>query len=331
MPTIMSWPSHTFRAMGSQITLWLEAGEGVTPGAFAQAEALFAEVELALSRFRPESELSRLNARPGEWQAVSLLLWQVLSRALALARETGGFFDPTLLNALEAAGYDASFEQVAARANSPAGAGHWQGRLRGVKLNVAGLSVRLSPGVRLDLGGIAKGHTAALAAALLDEFGPCLVDAGGDLVAGRPPRGLPGWPVAVAAPDGAAGRADLFHLWLQKASLATSGRDYRHWRAGDRPAHHIINPRTGRPAGSDVQSATVLAADAARAEGWATAAVVAGIDKGLAKLARAGLAAALVDRRQRLYLTPAMKRHVVWPAEAPTRLADHPAPEIGTL
>jgi thiamine biosynthesis lipoprotein len=140
------------------------------------------------------------------------------------------------------------------------------------------------------------------------------VDAGGDLVAGHPPAGLPGWPVAVAAPAaGTEAAGDLFHLWLANSSLATSGTDYRRWEVAGQAAHHIIDPHNGRPAGSDVKTATVLARSAETAEGWATAAIVAGVDRALAALSRQGLAAAMVDRQGQFYITKQMQRHLVWP------------------
>jgi thiamine biosynthesis lipoprotein len=123
---------------------------------------------------------------------------------------------------------------------------------------VHGDVVSLGDGVRLDLGGIAKGYTADRVAERLATAGPCLVNLGGDLTvrSGR-------WPVAVT---------DDLTLELTAGALATSGRDRRHWRRGGVEAHHLIDPAKGLPASTDVVRATVFAATAAEAEALATAA-----------------------------------------------------------
>jgi FAD:protein FMN transferase len=121
--------------------------------------------------------------------------------------------------------------------------------------------------------------------------------------------------VAVAAPAAGDEEApDLFHLWLTHATLATSGIDYRRWQHNDRGVHHLIDPRTGCPAVTDALAVSVLAYDAVQAEGWATAALVAGRDAGVAFLARHGLAGAIIDGQHHLVLTPAMIPRMVWPA-----------------
>ena len=298
--------------MGSQIDLWLDATYEEAEAAFADVEKLFARVEEALSRFKPESELSQLNARPGKWVRVSPLLWEVLNLALEMSRATDGLFDPTLLNALEAAGYRCSFEELTNAANEPdaapqqTGTGHWQA----IRLAKHKRAVSLPPGVRIDLGGIAKGYTAQQAVELMRRSGPCLVDAGGDLTAGDAPYGLAGWPVAVAAPWSHEGEipVDVVSLWLTNASLATSGVDYRHWTYQGHSAHHIIDPCSGQPSASDVLTASVLAPTASSAEAWATASLVAGTHAALQALAARDMAAVLIDRERRVKLTPSMQR-----------------------
>jgi thiamine biosynthesis lipoprotein len=311
----MNWPVHHFHAMGSEMAVWLDTDEATARPLLVGAEAMVVLAERILTRFEEKSELSRLNARPGQWIPVSALLWNVISAALALARQTGGLFDPTLLTALEAAGYTRSFTEmkgVAAASNGRRPTpGHWQE----VEMDPERRAIRLPAGVRLDLGGIGKGHTAQRVIDWLKQHGPCLMDAGGDLTAGAAPRGLPGWPVAAAAPARAGVIAtDLFNLWLAHASLATSGIDYRRWQQNGHDVHHLIDPRTGRPADTDAVTVTVLAADAVQAEGWATAALVAGRVAGLALLDEAGLAAGLIDDTYHLWLTPSMAAQTVQPA-----------------
>lgn len=309
------WHRHAFRAMGCEMAVWLETAvaEDATT-AFAQVEALFETNEQALSRFRPDSELSQLNAHSGQWVPVSDLMWDVLTLALGMAAITNGRFDPTTLNALEQYGYTVSFEQlnrIGQNGHSPhpvPALGQWTA----VELDEAQQVVYLPDGLRIDLGGIAKGYTAQQAVDLLRDWGPCLVDASGDLAAGGAPQGYPGWPVAISAPwtDEATESDDLFTLWLADQALATSGIDYRHWQQNGRTAHHLIDPATGQPAATDGLTVTILADDAAQTEAWATATLVAGSQAGMAALLDAELAGLMVLRDGRVLVTSAMDQHL---------------------
>lgn len=271
------WVSRTFRRMGSQITLWLEDG-GRAESLFAEAAAIFARNEQIFSRFLPDSELSQVNRQAGKWTAVSQNMWDVLLHALYWAEMTNGLFDPTLLPALQAAGYDRTFTALSATAAQPAPTftdaptGQW----RQIRLDETAQSIWLPPNARLDLGGLVKGYTARQVADLLSAWGACLVDAGGDLTAGAAPEGLPGWPVVVASPTLMVSKPALAHLWLTQASLATSGVDYRRWVRNGRAAHHLIHPYTGQPAETDLLTATILAADAVAADVLATISVISG-------------------------------------------------------
>src|SRR5581483_870949 len=216
--------SIRFRAMGCEMAAWLvDVDSRAAARHLTTAPALVETVEARLSRFRPQSELSRLNARSGQTVAVSKLLWQAVSRALAAAACTGGLYDPTVVDALEAAGYDRSFTSILdahspARPVPPPRMG-W----RDVRLDPAPPSVTLPPGVRLDLGGIAKAWTAERVADRLARFGPCLVDAGGDIALRSRPADQPGWAIGVADPRRP--ERDLALLLLQGRGVATSGVD----------------------------------------------------------------------------------------------------------
>ncbi|MGD2079092.1 MAG: FAD:protein FMN transferase [Chloroflexota bacterium] len=306
-----NWRSRQFPAMGSQMAVWLETDSPAAAlAAFDQVEALFADYERALSRFRPDSELSRLNERTGQWVVVSDLMWQVLTQALEMAAVSGGFFDPTMLNALEQAGYTTSFEQL-----SLVGGDGFQvqgtpflGRWAAVELDAARQAICLPYGLRLDLGGIAKGYTAQNAVALLRQYGPGLVNASGDLAAGDGPDGYPGWPVAIRSPwtGDAQASFDLCQLWLANQALASSGIDYRTWEINGQPRHHLIDPATGAPASNDCLTATVLGEDAAAAEAWATAAMVGGSAAGMDALVDAAVAGLMVTRTGEILMTPQM-------------------------
>lgn len=218
---------HHFRAMNTDVGVWLWSTARERDDAVRRellgAEAFFATVEDALSRFRPESSLSRLNDAAGAgWQAVSPLLWTVLRTALHAAEDSGGIYDPTLLHALERTGYDRTFEAVATGAPEITTAvtvasafGSWMR----VRMDSATRSVSLPAGLGIDLGGIAKGWTGDRVARALAGLGPVLVDAGGDVrVIGT--VGDEAWPIAVQDPFEAA--RDRGVVRLRHGALATS-------------------------------------------------------------------------------------------------------------
>ncbi|NOG35348.1 MAG: FAD:protein FMN transferase [Chloroflexi bacterium] len=304
------WASHTFRRMGSQITLWLE-GSSRAEWLFAEAAAIFAGNEQIFSRFLPDSELSQVNRQAGKWTAVSQNMWDVLLHALYWAEMTNGLFDPTLLPALQAAGYDRTFTALSATAAQPtptcadAPTGQW----RQIRLDEKAHSIWLPPDARLDLGGLVKGYTARQVADLLSPWGACLVDAGGDLTAGAAPEGLPGWPVAVAAPAPFKSKPALAHLWVAQASLATSGVDYRRWVRNGRAAHHLIHPTTGQPAETDLLTATILAADAVAADVLATISVISGRAAAQHLLETNQVPAHLVTESGEIYTTTTWAHH----------------------
>jgi thiamine biosynthesis lipoprotein len=217
------------------------------------------EVDRRLTRFSAESDLMRLNAAAGEWAPVSAMLFEVVERSLLAAEATDGLFDPTILPILEAWGYDRDFSAIAYREAAlewsvPSDMvlpGHW----REITLDREGRRIRLPRGVRLDLGGIAKGWAADVALdRFFDDFPNALVDVGGDVrVRGGIEEGQL-WPLGVGAgravrdPRPGAPPEQSAIVTLGQGGVATSGADARWWlRAGER-AHHLIDPRTARPA-----------------------------------------------------------------------------------
>jgi thiamine biosynthesis lipoprotein len=273
-----------FRAMGTEIELLVEADEATA--ALAAAEGEFHRLEATLSRFRPDSELSRLNA-DGELAAGPDLL-RVVELALAATVRTGGRFDITVHDALVAAGYDRSFELVPADGPTPVSP---SGR-RPTGIRVRDGVIRLEEGVRLDLGGIGKGYACERAAEILATAGPCLVNAGGDIAtrAGT-------WTVAVET------ATEPLTLELTgSTALATSGRDLRRWRRAGRELHHLIDPATGLPSESDVLRVTAVAADAVDAEVAAKALFLAGADAAHEEADALAIPAVLVRRDGRTIL-----------------------------
>jgi thiamine biosynthesis lipoprotein len=255
----MSLASHEFRAMGTDVKLIAPSAQGFSRAAGA-AEATFEREERRCSRFRTDSELSHLNRRAGRWVEVSAELARIVTFALGAARRTGGRFDPTVLAAVEAAGYDRDFDELLAGAREVLRPAQPCGRWKDVELR--GRRLRLPHGVGLDLGGLAKGWTVdlAAAAALREGLPWALVNAGGDLrVVGEPPEG--GLEVGVEDPED--GSAELARLRLTHGALATSSVTRRAWGAG---LHHLIDPATGLPTSGSVLQATVWAPTCAEAE-----------------------------------------------------------------
>jgi thiamine biosynthesis lipoprotein len=283
-----------FPAMGTTVRLLLperQAGAGVR-----LVRELFTSWEDQLSRFRPDSELSRLNQRAGLPLAVGPLLYTVLLQALAAAEATQGWYDPTLCGQLVSLGYDRTFADLplttaAARGSSEQGSpvsagGGW----RRIHLVTSTRTITLPVGVGLDFGGIAKGMAVDAAIALLGRYGieRALVNAGGDLaVHGYPPDGK-AWPIAILAGDNPA------VVPLRQGTLATSGIARRRWRQGEHLRHHLLDPRTGLPAETGLQSVTVAAERCEQAEVAAKVAFLLGPVRGPAFLHRRGLAGLVV-------------------------------------
>jgi FAD:protein FMN transferase len=253
---------RTFGAMGTEIDLLVDAS-GAT-AALSAAEDEFHRLEAILSRFRQDSELSLLN-RAGRLDAGPDLL-RVTELALAAREDTGGRFDPTVHDAVVAAGYDRTFESIAADGPVP------EARACGGEVRIDRGAIELDDGVRLDFGGIGKGYAADRAAEVLAIAGPCLVNAGGDIAVRDG-----AWPIAVQTATG------LLTVELTSGALATSGRDRRRWQRGGRELHHLIDPATGTSAGGDLVRATVVASDAVVAEVWAKALFLAGEEAGAAE------------------------------------------------
>ncbi len=273
--------SHEFRAMGSHMTALIQSAAAVDD-LLAAVPGWFEGWEQQLSRFRPDSELSQLNANAGQPVPVSPELWAVLQAALAAAAETDGLVTPAVLAAVEAAGYDRTFDLLreappgeTGSAAAPAPAPDW----RTIRLDPRHRTVQVPRGMRLDFGGIAKGWAADRAAASLGRRSPALVDAGGDIAVSGPMAGGAAWPIGVADPTDPDQQVEL--ICLYRGGVATSGRDYRRWQHAGRPAHHIIDPRTGAPAVTDVLSATVVAPSAAQADVAAKTVLILGSRAGL--------------------------------------------------
>jgi thiamine biosynthesis lipoprotein len=277
----MSLSELEFPTMGTRVRL-LASDPSPLPNARAEVEQLAAR----LTRFDARSELCALNADPRPVVPASAELRAAVRAALRGAGLTGGLADPTLLGPLERAGYGSSLagvprtplpDALAAapprRRAGPSSGAAW----RSVVVDDGSGTIARPPGVRLDLGGSAKGFIADTAAALLAPYGPCAADCGGDM------RVLGGHKVLVAHPFGG---EPVAAIALCDAAVATSGVDARLWGAAD---HHLLDPATGKPAWTGVVSATALAPSAAEAEALAKGALLAGPVAGRALLRHGGV------------------------------------------
>ena len=263
-----------FRAMGTTISLLLP--EQQSELGLQIVQTLFAEWEQTLSRFLPESELSRLNQQAGKSVAVSDLLYTVLATALTAAQATEGVYDPAMLEQLVQVGYDRTFEELPAARFAPLLPGEPGGGWRGIRIDTIRRRVTLPVGVKLDFGGIAKGMAvdAALTQLSKRDIHSAMVNAGGDLaVLGFPP-GAEQWQVAVP------GRERYWSLPLHTGAIATSGIARRHWLQGNILQHHLLDPRTGLSAQSDLWSVTVVADKCEQAEVAAKVAFILGSQQG---------------------------------------------------
>ena len=262
----------SFRAMGTSCTLSVTAMPADALRARQALEAGRAEVEAcerALSRFDAASDLSRLNRAEGDWVEVDPRLAGALRLALRGREATAGRFDPTVLPALVAAGYDRTFEELVERPALPVS--DWRAA-GGIEVSVDGQRARVERGVAVDLGGIGKGFSAIRTLRAMREawnvLPGALVDLGGDVaVSGVPPDRGP-WRIAVADPRRPG--SPLGVLRLDEGGVATSGRHARRFGPG-RALHHLIDPGTGMPAVAGPLAVTVVARDAAWAEIQGTA------------------------------------------------------------
>ena len=305
----MSPASVSFRALGTTALLWVTQAEAL-PAAHAALERELDEIDVACSRFRADSDLSRVNAAGGAVTAVGERLVEALAVALRAAAATDGLVTPTVGRALRLLGYDRSFELVGGRrvvvASAPP-APPWAE----IEIDETAGTVRLPAGCELDLGATAKALAAdrAATAAAAETGAGVLVGLGGDIaLAGRAPDA--GWPVRIADDHAAAIDSPGPVVSLASGGLASSSTDVRRWRSESLELHHIVDPRTGRPAAAPWRTVSVAASSCVDANVASTAAVVLGADAP-GWLAARGLPARLVAASGEVL------RLAGWPGDTP--------------
>jgi FAD:protein FMN transferase len=245
-------------------------------------------IDWACSRFREDSELTRVNASAGRTVKVDPLLIEATEVGLRAARLTGGDVDPTLGRALELAGYDRDWNLIADSSSQPAHPrtdqpAHVVASVRAgweaIELDRVRSTLRIPRGVKLDLGATAKAWAADRASRAVHEATGCgvLVSLGGDLsTAGPSPAG--GWTVHVTDDHRNGTDSPGQRIEIADGGLATSSTTVRRWRRRGRTMHHILDPVTGEPASEVWRTVSVAAGDCTDANIAATAAIVRGED-----------------------------------------------------
>jgi thiamine biosynthesis lipoprotein len=282
--------------MGAQVEVQLvhdaaPAADDAIRQALDAIESYFSCYEAELSRFLATSGLMRLNNAAGNGPLpVSALLLAVAQAAIVAAEATGGMFDPTLGTMLSVLGYDRPFPLVALYADDAVPVllpSHRFDTWRDVRIDPAAGTIALPDGVALDFGGIGKGWAVDAMADMLERAPGVrggLVNAGGDLrVWGIAPEGAAAWAVGVEDPRECECECAL--LSITGGAVATSSTAYRRWRRGERWMHHLLDPRTGLPAETDLAAVTVVGPSAMWAEVHAKVALLHGRERGCAWLA----------------------------------------------
>jgi len=304
----MGTRSTSWRALGTSAVLKVTEPAALD-GARLVVEAELARVDRACSRFREDSDLSRVNAATGRMVAVDPLLVEAIEVGLRAARLTDGDVDPALGEALELAGYDrdwvlldppvaeAAGRREPAAAPTPALSARRTPGWLSIELDRERSRVRLPRDVKLDLGATAKAWAADRSACAAERETGCgvLVSLGGDVAtAGSSPPD--GWRVRVTDDHRAALEAPGQTIAIRDGGLATSSTTVRRWSHQGVEMHHLIDPATGQPAAGPWRTVSVAAATCTDANIASTAALVRG--RGApAWLAAHGLPALLIDHR----------------------------------
>ena len=300
--------SQPFRAMGSDMLVILQSDSKSAQDVLKDVPTWFEEWEQSLSRFRLDSELSRLNRTFDQPVSVSNVLWEVFQTAVWADEFSDGLVTPTVLDAILDAGYDVSFNELSREqfgimsqsAHHP---------LSQVIADPDSQTINLPKGVHLDFGGVAKGWVAHQTVDRLRQFGPCLMNAGGDIAVSGPQMDEDAWQIGISDPFHAG--SDFDTLLVKQGGVASSGKDRRNWKRNGLLQHHIINPNTGLPVDTDVLRVTVVAPTVMEAEAAAKTAFILGKERGLAWLeSQPSFAGLVVMDSGEVFITSSMTEYL---------------------
>ena len=270
-----TWATTSFRALGTTAVIMAESRNLFT--ASAEVERELQDIDRTCSRFRADSDLSRLNDANGAWTEVDDLLALAVRTALRAARLTGGVVDPTIGSALHRIGYDRDFFQVSS-SGPDIGPGIPAAGWQLVDIRGEPSRIRIPQSALLDLGATAKALAAdrAVERVVRATQAGVLVSLGGDVAAaGEPPAG--GWAIGIADDHAATPQAGET-VSIAAGGLATSSTTVRRWSRGGGDVHHIVDPRSGLPAAEVWRTVSVCAGTCVDANTASTAAIILGED-----------------------------------------------------
>jgi thiamine biosynthesis lipoprotein len=304
-----------FKAMGSQMMAALDSEDEEAELALGLVPSWFEKWEQSLSRFRSDSELSQLNRSGEKPFLASETLMSVLKLSLEIEMRSNGWVTPVVLNALETAGYTMDFNEFNHSTIQTNKEFSSSPDITEIMVDEGNNLIILPKGLRLDFGGVAKGWAAQQVILKLKKFGPALMDAGGDIMTSSAMMDGSPWPISVADPTDP--DHDLEVLQLAGIGVATSGQDYRTWNVNGNRMHHLIDIRTGRPAKSDVLTATVLAPNVIEAEMAAKMVLLMGSDEGLNWLENQASFAGLVVKMDNMKIVSSKLSSFIWRTTCP--------------
>ena len=301
--------------MASQVRFWVHHPNTEAAVLAERAQRVFESVASSCTRFDPSSALMRANTAAKNWATLPVECYDAIAAAYDAHRFTLGLFDPRTLETLTELGYESTlpFEsQEISLTTSAVAVGAKEHRIRPWKpsFDLARHAVRVGDRP-IDLGGIGKGLAVRWSADVLRDAGDAvLIEAGGDVMAlGAGPNG-DGWMISVENPS--SGSDPVAVLRLTDQAVATSSTRIRSWVVDGEQVHHIIDPRTRRPAQSFLRAVTVVHSDPADAEVWSKSLFIAGRSQ-IRKLSDdKGLAALWVDVDGRMTMSRAMREFVAW-------------------
>jgi len=298
-----------FRVMGTDVSVEIIDGGSSAEKALEKIKEIFAENEKIFSRFRKDSELSKINDSIGKEIIVSEKMFEVLELCLQFNKISDGYFDPRIIENLEKIGYDKDF-----KTNDLNSEDFKEIRLEKIKGELADdLILDLNKKtviakVRIDTTGIAKGYAVDEAAQYLKNqgFENFIVDAGGDMFAWGKNIDNVDWTIGV---EGIEDNETV--LKLNNEGIATSGISRKRWKIGNKKVHHLINPKDPENFSYDIKTVTVTEEKTVEADGRAKVLVLMGKEKGLEFANKNNTKALFLDYRGNVYLSQSIKNQLI--------------------
>lgn len=302
--------SENFRAMGTDVSVDIVTDDReLAEKSIAEVKNIFAQNEKIFSRFRPDSELAKINEAIGHAVSVSPGMLAVLKLCLKFNGLSEGYFDPRVIGNLEKIGYDRDFKTNDFNTEEfrKVELEKIEGKLEDdLIIDPAEETVLVKK--KIDTTGIAKGYTVDRAADFLkrQKFENFVVDAGGDMFASGLDENDKAWSIGVEGLE-----EGKIMLRLENEGIATSGISRKRWTIGDKKFHHLINPKDPENFSYDIKTVTVIEDKTVEADGRAKVLVLMGREKGLEFANRNKLKALFLDYKGNVYLSEKIKEHLI--------------------